>query len=71
MKLAPMIPCPISVYVQGRKTQISTVLPTSIVEFFLKAGMKKIAAEMEKGVLRIVKEVKYLPVLPHERGHRL
>jgi len=58
VKLALMMPCPISVYVEGGKTQISTVLPTSIVEFFPKAGIKKIAVEMEKGVLGIIEEAK-------------
>jgi uncharacterized protein (DUF302 family) len=58
VKLALMMPCPISVYVQGGKTQISTMLPTSIVEFFPKAGIKKIAVEMEKGVLGIIAEAK-------------
>jgi len=58
VKLALMMPCPISVYVQGGKTQISTMLPTSIVEFFPKAGIEKTAAEMEKGVLAIIAEAK-------------
>ena len=58
VKLALMMPCPISVYVQSGKTQISTVLPTSIVEFFPKAGIEKIALEMEKGVLGIIEEAK-------------
>ena len=56
--LALMMPCPISVYVQGGKTRISTMLPTSIVEFFPKAAIEKIAAEMEKGVLGIIEEAK-------------
>lgn len=58
VKVALMMPCPISVYVQGGKTQISTMLPTSIVEFFPKAGIKKIAVEMEKGILGIIEEAK-------------
>ena len=58
VKLALMMPCPISVYVQGGKTQISTMLPTAIVEFFPKAGIKKIAVEMEGGVLGIIAEAK-------------
>jgi uncharacterized protein (DUF302 family) len=58
VKLALMLPCPISVYVQGGKTYISTLLPTSIVEFFPQAGIEKIAAEVEKAVLGIVEEAK-------------
>ena len=58
VKLALMLPCPISVYVQDGKTHISTLLPTSIVEFFPKAGIEKIAAEVEKAVLGIIEEAK-------------
>jgi uncharacterized protein (DUF302 family) len=58
VKLALMLPCPISVYVQSGKTYISTLLPTSIVEFFPQAGIEKIAAEVEKAVLGIVEEAK-------------
>lgn len=54
VKLALMLPCPISVYVQGGRTHISTLLPTSIAEFFPKAGIEKIAAEVEKAVLEII-----------------
>ena len=45
---------PISVYVQGGKTHISTLLPTSIVQFFPHAGIEGIAAEVENEVLNIV-----------------
>jgi uncharacterized protein (DUF302 family) len=58
VKLALMLPCPISVYVQGGKTQISTLLPTSIVEFFPQAGIETIAAAVEKAVLGIIEEAK-------------
>jgi hypothetical protein len=34
------------------------LLPTSIVEFFPKAGIDKIAAEVEKAVLGIIEEAK-------------
>ena len=58
VKVALMMPCPISVYVQRGKTQISTMLPTSIVGFFPKAAIKKTAVEMEKGILGIIEEAK-------------
>ena len=58
VKLALMLPCPISVYIQDGKTYISTLLPTSIVEFFPQAGIEKTAAEVEKAVLGIVDEAK-------------
>ena len=54
VKLALMLPCPISVYVQGGKTYISTLLPTSIAHFFPNAGIEGIATEVETAVVNIV-----------------
>jgi uncharacterized protein (DUF302 family) len=54
VKLSLMLPCPISVYVQGGKTHISTLLPTSIAHFFPNAGIEGVAAEVETAVLNIV-----------------
>ena len=56
IRISLMLPCPISVYVQGGKTNISTLLPTSISEFFPEAGINKLASEVEQIVLRIVEE---------------
>lgn len=58
VKIALMLPCPISVYVQGGKTQISTLLPTSIAEFFPHAGIEGLASEVEEIVLKIVEEAR-------------
>src|SRR6516164_588638 len=46
VKVSVMLPCPISVYKQGGKTKITTLLPTSIAEFFPAAGIDAIAAEV-------------------------
>ena len=54
VKTALMLPCPISVYVQAGKTYISTLLPTSIAEFYPKAGIEGVAKEVENVVLDIV-----------------
>ncbi len=54
VKIALMLPCPISVYVRDGKTHISTLLPTAMIEFFPAAGIESIAAEVEAIVLRIV-----------------
>ena len=54
VKVSVMLPCPISVYRQGGKTKITTLLPTSIAEFFPDAGIDVIASEVEKAVLEIV-----------------
>ncbi len=58
VKLALMLPCPISVYTQAGKTYISTLLPSSIADFFPKAGIEAIAADVEKSVLAIVNEAR-------------
>jgi uncharacterized protein (DUF302 family) len=54
VKIALMLPCPISVYVEKGKTHISTLLPTSIVQFYPKAGIGGLASEVEKIVLEII-----------------
>jgi uncharacterized protein (DUF302 family) len=58
VKISLMLPCPISVYVQDGKTHISTLLPTSIAQFFPKAGIERLAAEVEAIVLQIVDEAR-------------
>ena len=56
VKIALMLPCPISVYTQSGRTFISTMLPSSIVEFYPHAGIGDLAAEVEATVLEIVNE---------------
>ena len=56
VKIALMLPCPISVYLQDGRTHISTRLPTSMIEFFPAAGIESLASEVESIVLRIVEE---------------
>lgn len=58
VKIALMLPCPISVYSQGGKTLISTMLPTVLAEFYPKAGIEGVASEVEKAVLGIINEAK-------------
>ena len=58
VKISLMLPCPISVYVQRGKTEISTLLPSSIAEFFPHAGIEGLAAEVESVVLRIIEEAR-------------
>ena len=58
VKISLMLPCPISVYVQGGKTEISTLLPSSIADFFPRAGIEGLAAEVESVVLRIIEEAR-------------
>jgi len=56
VKISLMLPCPISVFVQGGKTYISTLLPSSIGDFFPQAGIRDLAQEVENIVLKIVQE---------------
>lgn len=58
VKISLMLPCPISVYVEGGATHISTMLPTAIVDFFPDAGIADLAAQVEKIVLEIVEEAR-------------
>src|SRR5262249_40310469 len=58
VKLSLMLPCPISVYTEGGQTRISTLLPTSMVQFFPKAGIENVASEVEDIVLRIIEEAR-------------
>lgn len=58
VKISLMLPCPISVYVQNGKTEISTLLPSSIADFFPHAGIEGLAAEVESVVLRIIEEAR-------------
>jgi len=56
--VAVMLPCPISVYTQGGETFISTMLPSSLAEFYPNSGLEAIATEVEKAVLEIIDEAK-------------
>ena len=58
VKVSLMLPCPISVYTDQGKTFISTLLPSTIVDFFPDAGMESIAQAIEKTVVEIVKEAR-------------
>jgi uncharacterized protein (DUF302 family) len=40
VKISLMLPCPISVYMQGGNNVISTLLPSSIADFFPRAGIE-------------------------------
>ncbi len=58
VKISLMLPCPISVYVKEGKTHISTLLPSSIADFFPQAGIEDLAREVESVVLEIVEEAR-------------
>ena len=58
VRISLMLPCPISVYVDQDKTHISTMLPSSISQFYPDAGIDQLAAEVESIVLKIIEEAK-------------
>lgn len=58
IKISLMLPCPISVYVEGGKTFISTLRPKVIADFYPHAGIKELAEEVDRIVLSIVDESK-------------
>ena len=58
VKISLMLPCPISVYVQQGKTYISTLLPSTIAEFYPQAQVEGLAGEVEAIVLRIIEEAR-------------
>jgi len=58
VKIALMMPCPINVYVEGGETKISTILPSSMAQFFPRAGIEDVAAEVERVVLQIIEEAR-------------
>jgi len=57
IRIALMLPCPISIYVSGGRTFLSAMLPTAIGEFFPEAGVEDIAAQLERTVGEILDEV--------------
>jgi uncharacterized protein (DUF302 family) len=56
IKISLMLPCPISVYVEGGKTYISTLRPKMISDFYPEANIKALAEEVDTIVLNIVDE---------------
>lgn len=58
VKIALMLPCPISVYTEGGHTRISTLLPSVIAQFYPDAHVEEVAAQVEHTVLDIVEAAK-------------
>ncbi|MDE3062897.1 MAG: DUF302 domain-containing protein [Acidobacteriota bacterium] len=53
---ALMLPCPIVVYAVNGATQIETMLPSVMKDFFPAAGIESVAELVEKAVIEIVDE---------------
>ncbi len=58
IKVSLMLPCPISVYVEGGKTYISTLRPKVIADFYPQADIESLAEDVDEIVLSIVDESK-------------
>ncbi len=53
---ALMLPCPITVYEKEGRIHISTMRPSTIVQFFPGKGIEAVAAQVETAVVSIVDE---------------
>ena len=58
INIALMLPCPITVYTKSGATYISTMLPSTLMDFYPQAGIEEIARKVEQVVLEIVNEAK-------------
>ena len=58
VKIALMLPCPISVYTEGGNTFISALRPRAIADFYPAADIATIAEAVDRIVLSIVDEAK-------------
>lgn len=58
VKISLMLPCPISVYVEGGKTYISALRPRVMADFYPDADIKATAEEVDRIILDIVNESK-------------
>lgn len=58
IKIALMLPCPISVYTQNGKTYISALRPKVMKDFYPQAQIDQIAEEVDKIIISIVDEAK-------------
>ncbi|MFH1367861.1 MAG: DUF302 domain-containing protein [Elusimicrobiota bacterium] len=58
IRVALMLPCPITVYVEGEKTYISALRPRMIAGFYPEANIVDLANEVDRIVVSIVNEAK-------------
>ncbi|MBM3311314.1 MAG: DUF302 domain-containing protein [Candidatus Aminicenantes bacterium] len=58
VKIALMLPCPISVHAEAGRTTISTLRPKMISQFYPGVGIEETAAAVDQAVLEIVDESK-------------
>jgi uncharacterized protein (DUF302 family) len=54
VKIALMLPCPISVYTQGGRTYVSALKPSVMVDFYPQAHIAEVAQAVEAAIVGIV-----------------
>lgn len=57
-KISLMLPCPISVFLDGGKTYISALKPSTIADLYPDKGVGEVANEVERVILSMVNEAK-------------
>lgn len=58
VKISLMLPCPISVYIEGGRTYISALRPIVLADLYPQAEIKAVAEEVDKTVISIVDDAK-------------
>lgn len=58
VKTSLMLPCPVTVYEQGGKVFLTTLLPEVVASFYPEAGIEALSAEVQRIVIAIVDEAK-------------
>ena len=58
VRTALLLPCPVAVFVENEKTCISTMLPSTMADFFPEKGIAEVAFAVEETVRKIVDEAK-------------
>jgi uncharacterized protein (DUF302 family) len=59
MAVSLALPCRISVYQEGGRTKIGTILPTAILAIFPGAeGIQSVAEEVERAIIKIMEDTK-------------
>jgi len=53
------LPCRISVYEEGGRTKIATMLPTAMLALFPEAAeLKSVAEDVERNILQMIRDAK-------------
>jgi uncharacterized protein (DUF302 family) len=56
LEISTALPCRISVYEEGGKTKVATLLPTKVLGLFAAEGLDSIAQDVENDLIAIINE---------------